>query len=269
MINVAFRLPYLSIKYLHNLILEKQAKDIPLSVDVLNEEVQWRERSHGIHEHSAFSSLRKEPEQGVPPVDSEAVPPLVTELQAGTVASFPLRYSHAESYIGEGYGSRTVLVGDAAHTVHPLAGQGLNLGLGDVECLAKCIKEAIATGSDIGRSKARFRFHAYFLLGSHAVLLPYTQERYLANHIVMSSVDKLHKIYGTENEAVVWARSVGVEALNELDTIKAAMMMFAGADGPKSPAGSMGWNFAGNAVGTLGTVMKVMKGAIQSVASRP
>jgi ubiquinone biosynthesis monooxygenase Coq6 len=86
----------------------------------------------------------------------------------------------------------------------------------------------------------------------------------------MSSVDKLHKIYGTDNEAVVWARSVGVEALNELDSIKAAMMMFVGADGSKSSSvGSMGWNFAGNAVETLGTVMKVVKGTIQSVASRP
>lgn len=81
----------------------------------------------------------------------------------------------------------------------------------------------------------------------------------------MSSVDKLHKIYGTDNEAVVWARSVGVEALNELDSIKAAMMMFVGADGLKSSAGSTGWNFAGNAVGTLGTVMKAMK---ETVASR-
>jgi ubiquinone biosynthesis monooxygenase Coq6 len=270
MINVAFRLPYLSAKYLHNFILEKQAKGIPISADTLTEEVQWRERSHGIHEHSAYSSLRKAAEKGVPPADSEAVPPLVTELQAGTVASFPLRYSHAESYVGEGSGSRTVLVGDAAHTVHPLAGQGLNLGLGDVECLARCIREAIATGSDMGRSRARFRFYTYVTLfvGSHAVLLPYSQERYLANHILMSSIDKLHKIYGTDNEAVVWARSAGVEALNELDSIKAAIMMFVGADSSKPPSiGSVGWNLAGNAVGTLSTVMKAMKGAVQRVAS--
>jgi ubiquinone biosynthesis monooxygenase Coq6 len=159
MINVAFRLPYLSVKHLHNFILETQAKSIPLSADVLKSEVEWRERSHGIHEHSAYSSLRKVAEQGIPPADSEAVPPLVTNLQVGTVASFPLRYNHAESYIGEGAGNRTVLVGDAAHTVHPLAGQGLNLGLGDVECLARCIKEATATGSDIGRSKAGYRLY--------------------------------------------------------------------------------------------------------------
>jgi ubiquinone biosynthesis monooxygenase Coq6 len=271
MINVAFRLPYVSAKYLHDFILEKQAKGIPLSADVLKEEVQWRERSHGIHEHSAYSSLRKVAEQGIPPVDSEAVPPLVTDLQGGTVASFPLRYSHADSYIGEGTRTRTVLVGDAAHTVHPLAGQGLNLGLGDVECLARCVKEAMATGSDIGRSKARNHFYTDFtFVGSHTVLLPYTQERYLANHILMSSIDKLHKIYSTDKESVVWARSVGVETLNELDSIKAAMMMFVGSDKSKpSSVGSIGWSLAGSAVGTLATVLKTMKGVSHGIASRP
>lgn len=78
------------------------------------------------------------------------VPPLVTSIQSGSIASFPLRYNHAETYFGEGAGSRTVLIGDAAHTIHPLAGQGLNLGLGDVECLVRCIAQSISCGGDIG-----------------------------------------------------------------------------------------------------------------------
>ena len=79
----------------------------------------------------------------------------------------------------------------------------------------------------------------------------------------MSSIDKLHKIYRTDNEAVVWARSVGVEALNELDSIKAALMMFVGSDGSgPSSAGSVGWSLAGNAVGTLATIMNTMRGAV-------
>jgi ubiquinone biosynthesis monooxygenase Coq6 len=270
MINAAFRLPYLSTKHLHNFILESRAKGIPLSPEVLKEEVQWRERSHGIHEHSAYSSLREVAEQGIPPADSAAVPPLVRELQVGTIASFPLRYNHAESYVGEGPGARTVLVGDAAHTVHPLAGQGLNLGLGDVECLSRCIDKAMATGSDIGESKG-YRFFLDFttFLGSHTALLPYTQERYLTNHILMSSIDKLHKIYGTDNGAMVWARSAGVEALNELDSIKAALMMFVGSDSSNSSsAGSVGWNFAGNTAGTLATIVNTMQGAVRRVVSR-
>ena len=251
-------------------MLEIQAKGIPLSKEVLEEEVQWRERSHGIHEHSAYSSLAKVVQQGVSPADSDAVPPLISELQAGSIASFPLRYNHAESYTGEASGFRTVLVGDAAHTMHPLAGQGLNLGLGDVECLARCVKEAVITGGDIGRSKADYSFSKLTsIVGSHAVLHPYAQERYFANHILMSSVDKLHKIYSSDNEAVVWARSVGVEVLNELDSIKAGMMMFVGADTSKpSNVGSKGWNLAGDVVGTLDTIMKAMKGAVRGAVNR-
>lgn len=53
--------------------------------------------------------------------------------------------------MGEGAGSRTVLVEDAVHTVHPLVGQELNLGLGDVECLACYITQALDHGGDIGQ----------------------------------------------------------------------------------------------------------------------
>jgi len=65
---------------------------------------------------------------------------------------------HTESYLGKGAGARTALVGDAAHMIHPLAGQGLNMGLGDVECLSRCIEKAVLLGSDIGEfSRIPFR----------------------------------------------------------------------------------------------------------------
>lgn len=80
------------------------------------------------------------------------LPPLVQSIQPGSVAGFPLRLSHAEAYIGDeatGEG-RTALVGDAAHTVHPLAGQGLNMGLADVQVLTRTIEQAVLAGGDIG-----------------------------------------------------------------------------------------------------------------------
>lgn len=153
MINAAFRLPQLSLQYLYNRISEAQAAGTPLTAQQVQEEIHWREKSHAIDKHSAFSTsaIQLDPIQaGIPPADSELVPPLVTSIQIGSVASFPLRFNHTESYLGEGAGSRTVLVGDAAHTTHPLAGQGLNLGLGDAECLVNCIEKSILSGSDVG-----------------------------------------------------------------------------------------------------------------------
>ena len=82
--------------------------------------------------------------------DADALPPLVTSIQPGSAACFPLRFNHADEYLGDGAGARTVLVGDAAHTIHPLAGQGLNLGLGDVKALFGCIHKAVQNGGDVG-----------------------------------------------------------------------------------------------------------------------
>jgi ubiquinone biosynthesis monooxygenase Coq6 len=151
MINAAFRLPNVSLRYLYDRILEAEAEGNPLSYDAINDEIAFREQSHNISKYSAYASVTSALSGGIPPNDADSIPPLVSSIQAGTIASFPLRYNHAEAYLGEGKGSRTVLVGDAAHTIHPLAGQGLNLGLGDVECLARCVVQTFKYGGDIGK----------------------------------------------------------------------------------------------------------------------
>ncbi|KAL1733265.1 hypothetical protein EV714DRAFT_204766 [Schizophyllum commune] len=217
MINAAFRLPALSMDYLAT-------------------------------RHSAYSSAVVTTEGTMPPADAEMVPPPVTSIQPGTVASFPLIFRHAQTYIGEGAGARTVLVGDAAHRVHPLAGQGLNLGLADVACLARVIEQAVSVGGDIG---------------SYTSLLPYAQERYFENHKLMSAMDKLHKIYTTDLVPVVWARSVGVEVLNELDTIKAAMMLSAGSSPKPRPTeanpAATAWGVVASGLENLSTAVGVAR----------
>ena len=131
--------------YLYGRVMEG-----PTSASAILAEIKFRESAHLIDAYSALCSTST-PSTGVPPPDSEFYPPLVTSIQAGTVASFPLHFSHADEYIGQGdRGSRTVLVGDAAHRVHPLAGQGLNMGLADVEALANCIHDAVQVGGDVG-----------------------------------------------------------------------------------------------------------------------
>ncbi|KAG5647914.1 hypothetical protein DXG03_007838 [Asterophora parasitica] len=248
MINAAFRLPELSLRYLYDRLIEAHAAGTPLTAAQLQSEIQWRESSHGIDPNSAYASASvravADTAAGVPAADSEMVPPLVTSLQPGTVATFPLRFNHTESYIGEGAGSRTVLVGDAAHTVHPLAGQGLNMGLADVECLTRCIEDALEKGGDVG---------------SYTALLPYAQERYFENHTLMGTVDKLHKLYTTTSEPIVWARSVGVEVLNEFDSVKAALMMTAGARDHKVDPTAAGWNMAAKGVEGLAASVNTAK----------
>ncbi|KAH6915856.1 COQ6 monooxygenase [Coprinopsis sp. MPI-PUGE-AT-0042] len=251
MINAAFRLPSVSLQYLYDRILEAHAKDTPIQPAQIQEEIQFRENAHQIDQYSAYTSLVKGSQrQGIASDDVEAVPPLVTALQANSAASFPLRFNHTDSYIGEGQGSRTVLVGDAAHIVHPLAGQGLNMGLGDVECLSQCIEEAVLHGGDIG---------------SYTALLPYAQKRYLENHVLMSSMDKLQKLYSTELSPIVWARSVGLEVVNELDSLKAALMISAGAQ-PKEDKTTNEWDTAANLIRSASNAVEVTKSVIPGVA---
>ncbi|KAF8909362.1 hypothetical protein CPB84DRAFT_1765951 [Gymnopilus junonius] len=223
MINAAFRLPLISLKYLHERILEAHAKAVPISVTEIQEEIGWREQSHMIDVNSTYSSSTIT-RLGIPPADSEDVPPLVTEIQPGPFRTNCPRWPE--------------------------------LGLSDVECLARCIRNALLTGSDIG---------------SYTALLPYSQERYLANHTLMSAVDKLHKLFSNESEPVVWARSVGFEVLNELDTVKAGIMMTAGArPEKKSSAGSLGWELTAGAIQTLSSTSKtagVVKDVVGSAVS--
>lgn len=73
-------------------------------------------------------------------------PPRIVECVTDRL-SFPLSLMHASVYAGH----RVALVGDAAHTVHPLAGQGVNLGFGDAASLVRVVQKGIEIGHDIGQ----------------------------------------------------------------------------------------------------------------------
>ena len=65
---------------------------------------------------------------------------------------------------------------------------------------------------------------------------------------MLSVCDKLHKIYSTTAEPIIWGRSVGVEVLNELETIKGAMMMSSGTGSRRRYQGQVGWGLAARGV---------------------
>lgn len=109
-------------------------------------------------------------------IDRQRKPPLIKDIASPKVVSFPLQFRQASKYIS----NRVALAGDAAHSIHPQAGQGLNLGLADVQCLSSAIINAIMTGNDYG---------------SIAVLQPYEDKRYAANLAMMGTVDALDMIF--------------------------------------------------------------------------
>ncbi|SCU95479.1 LAMI_0F02608g1_1 [Lachancea mirantina] len=135
----------------------------------------------------------------------EIFPPTVTSVEEKSRARFPLKLSHADTYVSE----RVALVGDAAHTTHPLAGQGLNMGQGDVESLVKALEKGIQRGQDIG---------------SLLALEPYWSERYPYNNMLLGVVDKLHKVYSTDFGPIVAARTLGLNLIDKLGPLKDTMM---------------------------------------------
>lgn len=244
LINASFRLPWSSLSWLY--------QRLRTDPSTLRDDIAWRSSSQSI-------------DRSTLPREHTEVPPIVKAVHLDTCASFPLKMSHAQSYLGDtdvgGLPKRTALIGDAAHTVHPMAGQGLNLGLGDAQSLFETLEKAIAEGADIG---------------SKLALHPYPRQRYFANHTVMNVIDKLHKLYAQEAAPIVWARSTGVEILNELPKVKAAMMGTAGSKaGGNQSAQSAVWG--GVAKGyellegarELSTVVRTLvKNRIASAASK-
>jgi 2-octaprenyl-3-methyl-6-methoxy-1,4-benzoquinol hydroxylase/2-octaprenylphenol hydroxylase len=116
-------------------------------------------------------------------------------------ASFPLKLQLAERYQAE----RFVLLGDAAHAVHPLAGQGVNLGLRDVAELRDTLVAARAAGRDIGAAH---------------VLRRYARRRSSADTLDALGFDALARVYAWQSSPLVAARGAGVRLLDRLTPLK-------------------------------------------------
>jgi 2-octaprenyl-6-methoxyphenol hydroxylase len=122
--------------------------------------------------------------------------------------SYPLRFAHAETYIKP----RFALVGDAAHTMHPIAGQGLNIGLRDVAALAEVVVEAKRLGLD---------------LGSPAVLERYQRWRRFDNQVLLSVTDSMNWLFSNDLGPVRLVRDLGMAAVNRMGPLKRLFMRHA------------------------------------------
>ncbi|KAI4150163.1 MAG: hypothetical protein LQ340_004234 [Diploschistes diacapsis] len=145
-------------------------------------------------------------------LEGAQIPHRVAAVQEGSIASFPLRLRHADTYATH----RVALVGDAAHTIHPLAGQGLNMGLADVESLVGILRWGVERGMDVG---------------DQLTLERYNTERYGVNHGLLGVVDKLHKLYSWGGGPVVGLRSWGLRAVDGVPGLKGWLMSRAAGSG--------------------------------------
>lgn len=122
--------------------------------------------------------------------------------------AYPLSLQHAERYTDR----RLALIGDAAHGIHPIAGQGLNLGLRDVAALAEVIMDARRLGLDIGGGD---------------VLARYERWRRFDTVLLAGVTDALNRLFSNDIPPVRLARDLGLAAVDRLPPLKKFLMRHA------------------------------------------
>ena len=122
-------------------------------------------------------------------------------LETSQRAKFPLRSQHAKQYIKD----RLVLIGDAAHTIHPLAGQGVNLGFADAASLAEVIIDTHRANKDIGRSKPLRRYERW---------------RKGDNLIMLTAMTGFKTLFSNNNVLLKSLRNTGLNLTNNVAPVK-------------------------------------------------
>ncbi|KAL6971109.1 putative ubiquinone biosynthesis monooxygenase [Sarracenia purpurea var. burkii] len=162
-------------------------------------------RPHLFGGGSIFSWLRADVTSSA--TECFEVPPKVVKLSSERMV-FPLSLMHANQYASR----RVVLIGDAAHTVHPLAGQGVNLGFGDASALSRVIAEGVAVGSDIGEV---------------SLLKKYEADRKLANITMMAILDGFQKAYSIDFGPLNVLRAAAFHGAQYISPLKKSIISYA------------------------------------------
>jgi 2-octaprenylphenol hydroxylase len=122
--------------------------------------------------------------------------------------SFPLKTQQSEQYVKP----HIALIGDAAHTVHPLAGQGANLGIADARCLAKVILEAQ---------------HTQRSMGAFYTLRRYERERRFHHHLMGGGIDFIKQTFATKNPFLAKTRYFGLNLIEKTPWLKNHFVRYA------------------------------------------
>lgn len=134
--------------------------------------------------------------------------------------AYPLNLLHAKTYIGE----RLALISEAAHRMHPIAGQGLNVGMRDIALLAELVVDAARKGEDVGNTK---------------LLKAYQRGRKPDTFAMLAGTDFLTHLFSNNLPVVAQARRLGLAAVERAPRLKGFFMRYAmGLVGPQSRLGS-------------------------------
>ncbi len=117
----------------------------------------------------------------------------------------PLRQRHAKRYVQPGL----ALIGDAAHTIHPLAGQGVNLGLLDAAVLAEVLLSAIGRGAPLGDPRVLARFE---------------RRRMPHNLSMMAAMEGFERLFQSDSLPLRWLRNAGLKGIQALPEAKAMLV---------------------------------------------
>ena len=120
-------------------------------------------------------------------------------------SSFPLGFHHAATIIDR----RLALLGDSAHAIHPIAGQGLNLGFRDAAALAQVMVEGARIGLDLGDSQLLGRYQRWRSLDALSVAF---------------ATDSLTRIYGVPGRTASAVRRFGMGLIERIAPVKARLM---------------------------------------------
>jgi len=126
-------------------------------------------------------------------------------VDSGEREAWPLQRLHAEHYVA----ARVALIGDAAHAIHPLAGQGVNLGLLDAAALAEVVVDAKRQGKDAGRL---------------AVLRRYERWRRGDNLLMMRAMDGINQVFSNARLPLNQVRNLALSMVNHSATAKRLFM---------------------------------------------
>ncbi len=119
----------------------------------------------------------------------------------GKWAAYSLNLCHAKQFVKD----RVVLISDAAHAMHPIAGQGLNVGMRDVHTLSELLIEAFESGDDIGASQ---------------LLQRYQRARRFDVMTMMAATDVLNRLFGNNIRVLRGLRSVGLGLVDRIPRLK-------------------------------------------------